>query len=187
MSSAFYCNCLFFFFKAWKTSWSNQYVKADTMHHNCLSPVPWNSSGLGYLSVYWAIRLTSSCWIRDLDIIFLLYLSRAMQMLFPCLSIQRDQLGIGLSLLLWRYSRPTWTRSSTACCRWPCFGRGVGLDDPQRSLPTPTMLWFCDCFLTSFCVWLWGLGTVIFLFLTIGRTLSTLCVSLKSSSHANIS
>ena len=21
------------------------------------------------------------------------------------------------SLLLWRYSRPTWTRSSTACCR----------------------------------------------------------------------
>jgi len=27
-----------------------------------------------------------------------------------------------------------------ACCRWPCFGRGVGLDDPQRSLPTPTIL-----------------------------------------------
>ena len=40
------------------------------------------------------------------------------------------------SLLLWRYSRPTWTRSSTPCCRWPCFGRGVGLDDSQRSLPT---------------------------------------------------
>jgi len=31
------------------------------------------------------------------------------------------------SLLLWRYSRPTWTRSSTAYCRWPCFGRRVGL------------------------------------------------------------
>ena len=28
--------------------------------------------------------------------------------------------------------------------RWPCFGRGVGLDDPQRSLPNPTILWFCD-------------------------------------------
>ena len=27
---------------------------------------------------------------------------------------------------------------------WPCFGRRVGLDDPQRSLPTPTILWFCD-------------------------------------------
>ena len=26
----------------------------------------------------------------------------------------------------------------------PCFGRRVGLDDPQRSLPTPTILWFCD-------------------------------------------
>jgi len=31
-----------------------------------------------------------------------------------------------------------------ACCRWPCFGRRVGLDDPQRSLPTPTILWFCE-------------------------------------------
>jgi len=41
------------------------------------------------------------------------------------------------SLLLWRYSRPTWTRSCAACCRRPCFGRGVGLDDPQRSLPNP--------------------------------------------------
>ena len=47
-------------------------------------------------------------------------------------------------LLLWRYSRPAWTRCSAACCRWPCFGRGVGLDDPQRSLPTPTILWFCN-------------------------------------------
>jgi len=43
-------------------------------------------------------------------------------------------------LLLWRYSRPTWTRSCAACCRRPCFGRGAGLDDPQRSLPTPTIL-----------------------------------------------
>ena len=47
-------------------------------------------------------------------------------------------------LLLWRYSRPAWTRSSTACCRWPCFDRRFGLDDPQRSLPTPTILWFSD-------------------------------------------
>jgi len=52
--------------------------------------------------------------------------------------------GILWSLLLWRYSRPAWTRSCAACCRWPCFGRRVGLDDPQRSLPTPTILWFCD-------------------------------------------
>ena len=40
-------------------------------------------------------------------------------------------------------ARPAWTRSCAACCRWPCFSRGVGLDDPQRSLPTPTILWFC--------------------------------------------
>ena len=48
------------------------------------------------------------------------------------------------SRLLWRYSRSTWIRSYAACCRWPCFGKGVGLGDPQRSLPTPTILWFCD-------------------------------------------
>ena len=44
---------------------------------------------------------------------------------------------------------PAWARSCAACCRWPCFGRGVGLGDPQRSLPTPTILWFCtaqQCF-----------------------------------------
>ena len=48
------------------------------------------------------------------------------------------------SLFLWRYSRPAWTTSCAACCRWPCFSREVGLDDPQRSLPTPTILWFCE-------------------------------------------
>jgi len=31
------------------------------------------------------------------------------------------------SLLLWRYSRPAWTQSCAACCRWPWFGRRVGL------------------------------------------------------------
>ena len=45
------------------------------------------------------------------------------------------------SLLLWRYSKPAWTRSCAACCRWPCFSREVGLHDPQRSLPTPNILW----------------------------------------------
>jgi len=48
------------------------------------------------------------------------------------------------SFLLWRYSRPAWTRSCAACCRWHCFSRRVGLDDPQRSLPTHSILWFCD-------------------------------------------
>ena len=45
-------------------------------------------------------------------------------------------------LLVW--AQLTCQHSSLfACCRWPCFGRGVGLDDPQRSLPTPNILWFC--------------------------------------------
>ena len=47
-------------------------------------------------------------------------------------------------LLLCRSSRPAWTRSCAPCCRWPCFDRGVGPDDPQRSLPTPNILWFCE-------------------------------------------
>ena len=46
---------------------------------------------------------------------------------------------------LWRYSRPAWTRSCVAWSGWPCFGRRVELDDPQRSLPTPKILGFCDC------------------------------------------
>ena len=53
------------------------------------------------------------------------------------------------SLLLWRYSRPAWTRSCATYCMWPCFGRGVGLDDPQRSLPTPNILWYHKYFLTE--------------------------------------
>ena len=55
------------------------------------------------------------------------------------------------SLLLWIHSKSTWTRSCAACCRWPCFGRGVGLDDPQRSLPIPNILWFCKS-----SKWIWN-------------------------------
>jgi len=41
-------------------------------------------------------------------------------------------------------------RSCATCSRWPCFGRVVGPDDPQRSLPSPTILWFC-----VICLFLW--------------------------------
>ena len=49
------------------------------------------------------------------------------------------------------FKTPPWTRSCAACCRWPCFGRRVGLDDPQRSLPTPTILWFCGSVFVCVC------------------------------------
>jgi len=45
-------------------------------------------------------------------------------------------------LLLWRYSRRSWTKTCATCSRWPCFGRRVELDDPQRSLTTPNFRWF---------------------------------------------
>ena len=68
---------------------------------------------------------------------------------FNLLCFSLCPLPLVLSLGIWRYSRPVWTRSSVAYCRWPCFGRRVGLDDPQRSLPTPTILWFCDSVITA--------------------------------------
>ena len=44
-------------------------------------------------------------------------------------------------LWVWRVK---WTRGeSDKRSRWHCFSRWVGQDDPQRSLPTPTILWFC--------------------------------------------
>ena len=49
------------------------------------------------------------------------------------------------SLLLWRYSSPAWPRCCAACSGWPYLGR-VGLGDPQRALPSPAMLGFCDFF-----------------------------------------
>jgi len=30
-------------------------------------------------------------------------------------------------LLLWRYSKPAWTRSCAACSRWPFFNKEFGL------------------------------------------------------------
>ena len=46
------------------------------------------------------------------------------------------------SLLLWRYSKPSWMQSPVQ----PALGglTLAGLDDPQRPLPDPTTLWLCD-------------------------------------------
>ena len=56
------------------------------------------------------------------------------------------------SLLLWSYSRPAWTRSSTAYCRWLCFGRGGWTRWPTEVPSNPyhsVILWFCDTKLYS--------------------------------------
>ena len=42
-------------------------------------------------------------------------------------------------------------RSCRACCRWPCFSGGVGLDDPERSLQALIILWFCVNVLLRLC------------------------------------
>ena len=59
------------------------------------------------------------------------------------------------SLLLWTYSKLAQMRSCAAWSRWPCFGRGVGLHDPQRCLRTPNILWFCDSVTVLSPVHLW--------------------------------
>jgi len=44
-------------------------------------------------------------------------------------------------LLLWRYSKPAWTRSCAACSTWACFDRGLDQMIPRGPLqPLP----FCD-------------------------------------------
>lgn len=47
------------------------------------------------------------------------------------------------NLLLLIYSKPAWMLSCATCCR-ELLWQGVGLNDPQRSFPAPTVLWFCD-------------------------------------------
>lgn len=41
------------------------------------------------------------------------------------------------SLHYWRYWKDIWMWSWATCFKWPC------LSDPQRSLPSTTVLWFC--------------------------------------------
>lgn len=42
--------------------------------------------------------------------------------------------------LVWRYSKPMWTPTCSTC-RGELLWQGIGPDDLQRSLPTPTVLW----------------------------------------------
>ena len=86
------------------------------------------ATGQGAMDTNWSIESSVWIWRRT------------------SLQLGRRSTGTGCpgrlwSLPLWRYSRPAWTRSYAACCRWPCFVREVGLDGPQRCLPTPTILW----------------------------------------------
>lgn len=53
------------------------------------------------------------------------------------------------SFYLWRYLKPEWTWSWTACSSWPGLNRGFGQDDLKKSFPTSTVLWFCYSFVWS--------------------------------------
>ena len=57
--------------------------------------------------------------------------------------------GTGHPERLWslphqRYSKTIRTWSWATGWRWACLSRGVRADDLQRSLPTSTILWFCE-------------------------------------------
>ena len=45
------------------------------------------------------------------------------------------------NLLLWRCSKPAWTRSCAACSGWPCLGRGLGWVTHRGPFQPRT---FCD-------------------------------------------
>ena len=89
------------------------------------------TAGQGAMGTNWSIGSSVGTWGRTSS-------------LWGWWSTGRGCPGRLWSLLLWRYSRPTWTWSCAACCRFPCFCKRVGLDDPERSFPTPNILWFCD-------------------------------------------
>ena len=46
----------------------------------------------------------------------------------------------------WKHSRWSWTRlwATWSSRRCPCSWQGFGLDGLERSLPTQTVVWFCD-------------------------------------------
>lgn len=44
----------------------------------------------------------------------------------------------------WRCSEAIWDKVWAICSQWPCFSREVGQDNPQRSLPTSAIVWFCE-------------------------------------------
>lgn len=46
----------------------------------------------------------------------------------------------------WRYSNAIWTWSWASCSRWLCLSRRAGPDVLQRSLPTSSILGFCNVF-----------------------------------------
>jgi len=48
------------------------------------------------------------------------------------------------SLLLWRYSRSSWTPTCAACYSLCCREAALQGGWTRWSLPTPTILWFCD-------------------------------------------
>lgn len=63
---------------------------------------------------------------------------------------------------------------------WTCFGRGVGLDVLQRSLPTPTTQWFCDSLTRSKLVPSWPVTGAFHL-----RTFWSPCTSLRSAGRCD--
>ena len=86
------------------------------------------------VGVDWPLSLPDNCHWRTL-----LFHKRSG---YLCLHLEFFRAWYFWYVLLWRYSKPTWKRSCAACSRWPCFGKGFGLGEPQRSLPTRTIVWY---------------------------------------------
>ena len=91
----------------------------------------WPATGQGATGTNWSIGSSTWRWGRSFS-------------LWGWRSTGTGCPGSLWSLLLWRYSKPAWTSSCATFSRPPWFGRGIGLDNSERSLPAPTILWFCE-------------------------------------------
>jgi len=92
-------------------------------------------TGQGAVGTNWSIGISVRTWGRTLTLRVKVHWSRLPRgfVNYPSLEIFKTCLDEVLC---------TWYR-------WTIFSRGVGLDDPQRSLRIPTILWFCDSWRTA--------------------------------------
>lgn len=124
---------------------------------------PWKEAQWHHISVYKYLKRSCK---ENRDKLFLVVLSDRTRGNTDKLKHRRAPLNLGEGFIIlstrtqlpairlwnlhcWRYSNVIWTGSWAICPRWPYLSRGVETNDLQRSLPTSTILWFCNTVFTN--------------------------------------